>query len=75
MKSNLGNTERIVRIIIAAIIAVLYFTGTVTGTLAIVLLVMGGMMLLTGLVSVCPMAMAGICPGDLVKKMAGKKEA
>ena len=74
MKSNLGNTERIIRISIAAIFAILYFTGTVTGTWGIVLLVIGGMMLLTGLVSVCPMAMAGICPGDLVKKMVGKKE-
>jgi len=74
MKSNLGNTERIIRISIAAIFAILFFTGTVTGTWGIVLLVIGGMMLLTGLVSVCPMAMAGICPGDLVKKMVGKKE-
>ncbi|RLD23629.1 MAG: DUF2892 domain-containing protein [Bacteroidetes bacterium] len=75
MKSNLGNTERIIRISIAAIFAILFFTGTVTGTWGIVLLIIGGMMLLTGLVSVCPMAMAGICPGDLVKKMVGKKEA
>jgi len=75
MKGKISNSNRIIRLLVAAIIAVLYFTGTVTGTLAIVLLVIGGMMLLTGLVSVCPMAMAGICPGDLVKKMAGKKEA
>jgi len=75
MKSNLGNTERMVRISIAAIFAILYFTGTVTGTWGIVLLVIGGMMLLTGLVSVCPMAMAGFCPSDMVKKMVGKKEA
>ncbi len=75
MKSNLGNIERIVRISIAAIIATLYFTDTVTGTWGIVMLPIGGMMSLTGLVSVCPMAMMGICPGDLVKKMVGKKEA
>jgi fatty acid desaturase len=75
MKSNLGNTERIVRLSIAAIIAILYFTGTVTGTWAVVMLVIGGIMLLTGLVSFCPMAMMGICPGDLVKKMTSKKEA
>ncbi len=75
MKSNLGTTNRIIRLLIAAVIAVLYFTGTVTGTWAIVLLVIGAMMLLTGLVSFCPMAMMGICPGDWVKKAAGKKEA
>ena len=75
MKSNLGTTKRIARIVIATIIAVLYFTGIVTGTWAIVLLVFGGMMLLTGLVDFCPMSMAGFCPSDLVKKVAGKKEA
>ncbi len=75
MKSNLGNIERIVRISFAAIIATLYFTGTVTGTWGIIMLAVGGMMLLTGLVSVCPMAMMSICPGDLIKKMLGKKDA
>lgn len=74
MKSNLGNIERIGRISIAAIIATLYFTGTVTGTWGIIMLVIGGMMLLTSLVSVCPMAMMGVCPGDLVKKMVGKNK-
>jgi Inner membrane protein YgaP-like, transmembrane domain len=74
MKGKIGNTNRIIRLSIAILIAVLYFTGTVTGTLAIVLLVMGSIMLLTSLVSVCPMAMMGICPGDLVKKMVAKKE-
>jgi hypothetical protein len=75
MKGKIGNTNRIVRLSIAAIIAVLYFTGTVTGTFAIVLAVIGGMMILTGLVSVCPMTMMGFCPGDFVKKMVAKKEA
>jgi Inner membrane protein YgaP-like, transmembrane domain len=75
MRGRISNTNRIIRLSIAAIIAVLYFTGTVTGTLAIVLVVIGGMMILTGLISVCPMAMMGICPGDLVKKMVAKKGA
>jgi DUF2892 family protein len=74
MQGRISNTNRIIRLAIATIIAILYLTGTVVGTLAIVLLVIGGMMLLTGLVSFCPMAMMGICPGDWVKKAAGKKE-
>ena len=40
MKKNMGTTDKIIRVIIAAIIAVLYFTGTITGTLGIVLLIL-----------------------------------
>ena len=75
MKSKLGNPQRIARVIIATIIAVLYFTGVVNGTLGIVLLVIGSIMLLTSLVNYCPMVMMNACPGDIVKKWAGKKEA
>lgn len=52
---NMGNLDRILRVIVAVVIAVLYFTGTVTGTLGIVLLVLGGIFLLTSIVSVCPL--------------------
>ena len=53
MKKNMGNTDRIVRIIIAAVLGYLYFSGTVAGTLGIVLLVVGIVFLLTSLVGVC----------------------
>jgi hypothetical protein len=65
MKKNMGNTDRIIRIIIAAIIAGLYFTGTITGTLGVVLLVLAGVFVLTSLVSFCPLyALFGMntCP-------------
>ena len=75
MKSKLGNPQRLIRVIIAIIIAVLYFTGVVNGTLGIVLLVIGSIMLLTSLVNYCPMVMMNACPGDIVKKWVGKKEA
>ena len=55
MKKNMGSTDRIIRVIIAAIVAVLYFTGTVTGTLGIVLLILAGVFVLTSLVSFCPL--------------------
>tara|TARA_Y100001972_G_C7659417_1_gene332351 strand:- start:2591 stop:2797 length:207 start_codon:yes stop_codon:yes gene_type:complete len=54
MKKNMGSADRIIRISIAAIVAVLYFTGTITGTVGAVLLVLGGIFLLTSLVSFCP---------------------
>jgi len=55
MKKNMGTADRIIRVIIAAIVAVLYFTGTITGTLGIVLLVLAGVFVLTSLVSFCPL--------------------
>lgn len=55
MKKNMGSTDRILRIIIAAVIAILYFTGTVSGTLGLVLLILGAVFVLTSLVSFCPL--------------------
>ncbi len=55
MKKNMGSVDRIVRVILAIVLAVLYFTGIIGGTLGIVLLVLGGIFLLTSLVSFCPL--------------------
>ena len=55
MKKNIGTTDRIIRLILAAIFAILYFTGTVSGTLGIILLVLAVILLLTSLVSFCPL--------------------
>lgn len=55
MKKNMGNADRMIRILLAAVFAVLYFTNTVTGTLGIVLLVLGVVFVLTSLVSFCPL--------------------
>lgn len=65
MKKNMGSADRVIRLILAAIFAALYFTGTVTGTVGIVLLVLGGVFVLTSLVSFCPLyAIVGLntCP-------------
>lgn len=51
----MGTADRIIRLIIAAIFAVLYFTGVVTGTPGIVLLVLAGVFVLTSLISFCPL--------------------
>jgi fatty acid desaturase len=55
MKKNMGNTDRLVRLIAAAIFAVLYFTNIVTGTFGIILLVLAVVFTLTSLVSFCPL--------------------
>lgn len=55
MKNNMGSSDKIIRFILAAIFVILYFTGTVTGTWGIVLLVLAGVFVLTSLVSFCPL--------------------
>ncbi|MFN7912282.1 MAG: DUF2892 domain-containing protein [Bacteroidota bacterium] len=55
MKKNMGNIDKIIRILVAIIIAVLFFTKVITGTLGIVLLVLAGVFVLTSLISFCPL--------------------
>ncbi|WP_276363236.1 DUF2892 domain-containing protein [Daejeonella sp. H1SJ63] len=57
MKANVGSTDKIIRIIAAIIIAVLYYTGQISGTIGIVLLVLGAVLVLTSLVNFCPLYM------------------
>lgn len=55
MKKNMGTADKVIRILIALIIAVLYFTNVITGTLGIVLLIVAAIFLLTSLISFCPL--------------------
>ena len=55
MKKNMGNTDRIIRVIAAIVFALLYFTGTVTGTFGIILVVLGAVFLATSFISFCPL--------------------
>lgn len=54
MKKNMGITDRVIRLIIAAIIVLLYFTKVITGTLGIVLIALAGIFVLTSFISFCP---------------------
>lgn len=70
MKKNVGNADRIIRIVLALIFAALYFSGTVAGTLGLVLVVLGGVFLLTSLLGFCPLyTLVGIntCPAKATK--------
>jgi hypothetical protein len=65
MKKNMGTADRIIRVLLAAVFSYLYFSGTVTGTIGIVLLVLGGVFVATSLISFCPLyTLAGLstCP-------------
>ena len=54
MKKNMNNTDRLVRLVIAGLMALLYFSGTVTGILGYVALAFGAIMILTAFVKFCP---------------------
>ncbi|MFN8318951.1 MAG: DUF2892 domain-containing protein [Saprospiraceae bacterium] len=55
MKANMGKTDKMVRIVVAVLIAVLYFTNVISGTLGLVLLVLALVFVLTSLISFCPL--------------------
>ncbi|MBL4709713.1 MAG: DUF2892 domain-containing protein [Flavobacteriales bacterium] len=55
MKKNMGSADKIIRLIIAAIISTLYFTEVITGTFGIVLLVLSAIFVLTSLINFCPL--------------------
>lgn len=67
MKTNVGKTDKIIRFIIAAILAGLYVSGAVKGTLGIVLLVAAIVLAATGLIGFCGLyTLFGIntCPAE-----------
>jgi len=55
MKKNMGSTDKIIRGIVVIFVAILYFTETINGTLALILGAFAGIMLLTSLISFCPL--------------------
>ena len=55
MKKNVGSADRIIRLLLAAVFAYLYFAGIVTGTAGLVLVILGGVFVLTSLVGFCPL--------------------
>jgi len=51
----MGSADKMLRIIVAIVIGILYFTNVITGTLGLILLIVGIIFLLTSLVSFCPL--------------------
>jgi hypothetical protein len=73
MKKNLGSIDKSIRLAITAVIVVLYFMGIIpNGTLGIVLLLLAGVLVLTSLVSFCPLyavfSLASCKPNEAFEK-------
>ncbi|MEI6265691.1 MAG: DUF2892 domain-containing protein [Sphingobacteriia bacterium] len=55
MKKNMGTLDKAIRILVAILIGVLYLQNEISGTTAIVLLVVAGIFILTSFISFCPL--------------------
>lgn len=55
MKKNMGTIDRVIRVVIALTVGVLYFMGQISGTVALILGVLAVVFVLTSLVSTCPL--------------------
>lgn len=55
MKKNMSSTDKIIRLIVSAIMVTLYLTNTVDGVLGIILLVLAGIFTFTSIIGFCPL--------------------
>jgi len=61
MKKNMGNLDKITRIMLSVIFAALYFNEITSGTIGLILVVVGGVFLVTSFIGFCPLyAILGI---------------
>lgn len=73
MKKNMGVFDRVLRTSLAIVVGILYFTGQLTGTAAIVLGIFAVIFLVTSSVGFCPAyKVLGI---STLRKETGHREA
>ena len=51
----MGTIDKVIRILIAVVIAILFFTKVITGVLGIILIVLAAIFVITSLISFCPL--------------------
>ena len=55
MKKNMGSTDKLLRILAAVVIVGLYFLNYISGSTALVLLIIAGIFIFTSFISFCPL--------------------
>jgi len=55
MKANMGTADRAIRVLLAVAVGLLWWTGQISGTLALVLGIFAVVFLATSMVSFCPL--------------------
>lgn len=58
MKKNIGNVDRVLRILLALLIAGLYYQGTLSGAVGIILLILAAVFVATSFIGTCPIYLA-----------------
>ena len=53
MKKNMGRIDRVIRIVLAIVVAILYMNGSITGTAAIILGILAAVFIITSLIGFC----------------------
>jgi hypothetical protein len=54
MKKNMGTVDKVIRILVAVVVVILYFTNVISGTLGIILLALSTIFVVTSFLSFCP---------------------
>lgn len=54
MTKNMGNLDRVFRLVVVLAIGIAYLMGVLSGTIAVILAVVAAVFLLTSLVGTCP---------------------
>lgn len=54
MKKNVGSIDKVIRILMALLVITLYFTQVISGTVAVILLILSAILILTSVISFCP---------------------
>jgi hypothetical protein len=57
MKKNMGTVDKVIRLLVAVVVLVLYFTHVISGTLGIILMAVAGILAVTSIFGVCPLYM------------------
>ena len=57
MKKNMGTVDKVIRILVAVVVVILYFTNAISGTLAIILLALSAIFVVTSILGICPLYM------------------
>lgn len=55
MKKNMGTIDRTIRVLLAVVVAILYFTNSITGTVAIILGIFAIIFIITSFIGFCPL--------------------
>ncbi len=55
MKKNMGTIDKVIRLLVAVVVLILYFTHVITGTLAVVLLILAAVFVVTSFIGFCPL--------------------